>query len=233
MKPRIDAAMCARAAPGGGLRTLLGLALIGVLAVSSACQSAYYSTMEQFGVHKREILVDRVKDAREDQQEAKELFVSTFDQFKALTNYDGGELEKRYKKLSAEYEDCSSKADDVRERIRSVEDVANALFAEWKSEIGQIQNPDIKRNSQASLDSTRARYGELLDAMKKAAAGMDPVLIAFNDHVLALKHNLNAQAISSLQSTVASIQNDVSKLIENMQRSIQEADSFINSMGKS
>lgn len=216
-----------------GRWSLLTLAVLGVLAVSVACQSAYFSTMEKFGVHKRDILVDRVKDAREDQKEAKELFVSTFDQFKALTNYDGGELEKRYKKLNSEYEDCSSKANDVKKRIQSVEDVAAALFTEWKTEIGQIQNPDIKRNSEASLESTQIRYTELADAMKKASSGMDPVLTAFHDHVLALKHNLNAQAISSLQSTVTSIQNDVSKLIDNMQKSIQEADSFINSMGKS
>ncbi|MBL8858071.1 MAG: DUF2959 domain-containing protein [Planctomycetes bacterium] len=201
--------------------------------VSAACQSAYYSAMEKFGVHKREILVDRVKDAREDQKEAKELFVSTFDQFKSLTKFDGGELEQRYKKLNADYEDCSSKAEVVRKRIKSVEDVAEALFTEWQAEIGQIQNPEIKRNSTASLDATKVRYGELRDAMKKASAGMDPVLVAFHDHVLALKHNLNAQAISSLSSTVTSIQNDVSSLIENMQRSIQEADSFINAMGKS
>jgi len=203
-----------------------------LLVLTGACQSAYYGAMEKFGVHKREILVDRVKDAREDQKEAKELFVSTFDQFKALTNYDGGELEKRYKKLNSEYEDCASKADDVRKRIASVEDVAQALFTEWQTEIGQIQNPDIKRNSSTSLEATKVRYGELRDAMKKASTGMDPVLVAFHDHVLALKHNLNAQAISSLQSTVTSIQDDVSSLIENMQRSIQEADSFISSMGK-
>ena len=229
-----------RRQPGGtvarssrGRFVAFALALCPLVAVPLACQTAYYSAMEKFGVHKRDILVDRVKDAREDQKEAKELFVSTFDQFKALTNYDGGELEARYKKLNSEYEDCSSKAEDVRKRIASVEDVAGALFKEWKTEIGEIQNPDIKKNSQASMDSTQARYAELVDAMKKASAGMDPVLVAFHDHVLALKHNLNAQAISSLSSTVTSIQNDVSKLIDDMQRSIQEADSFINSMGKS
>lgn len=216
----------------GGFAFLLVSALA-CLPAATSCQSAYYSTMETFGVHKRDILVDRVKDAREDQQEAKELFVSTFDQFKALTNYGGGELEKRYKKLNSEYEDCASKADDVRKRIQSVEDVAGALFKEWQSEIDQIHNPDIKRNSATQLESTKSRYQELVGAMKKASAGMDPVLVAFHDHVLALKHNLNAQAISSLQSTVTSIQNDVTKLIDNMQRSIQEADSFIKSMGKS
>lgn len=198
-----------------------------------SCQSAYYSVMEKFGKEKRDILVSRVKDARDDQKEAKELFVSTFDQFKALTGYDGGELEKRYKKLSAEYDDCDSKAKDVKKHIQSIEDVADAMFSEWKGEIAEIHNPDIKRQSTESLDATKKRYADLIGAMKHAAAGMDPVLVAFHDHVLALKHNLNAQAIASLQSTVTSIQGDVSKLIDDMQRSIQEADAFIGSMDKS
>lgn len=199
----------------------------------SSCQSAYYSVMEKFGKEKRDILVSRVKDARDDQKDAKELFVSTFDQFKALTGFDGGELEKRYKKLNSEYEDCDSKAKDVHKRIESVEQVAGDLFTEWQSEIDEIHNPDLKRQSRESLDATKKRYAVLLRAMKHAATGMDPVLVAFHDHVLALKHNLNAQAIASLQSTVTSIQGDVSKLIEDMQRSIQEADAFIGSIEKS
>jgi hypothetical protein len=210
---------------------LAALALPGLAGLSS-CESTYYSVMEKFGKEKRDILVSRVEDARDDQKKAKELFVSTYEQFKALTGYDGGELEKRYRKLSSEYDDCDSKAKDVRKRIQSVEDVAGAMFTEWKDEIGEIQNPDLKRQSKESLDATKKRYSDLIGAMKHASAAMDPVLVAFHDHVLALKHNLNAQAIASLQSTVASIQGDVSKLIDDMQRSIQEADAFIGAMDK-
>jgi len=213
------------------LALLAAFAIPGLAGLSS-CESTYYSVMEKFGQEKRDILVSRVEDARDDQKEAKELFVSTFDQFKALTGYDGGELEKRYKKLSSEYEDCDSKAKDVRKRIQSVEDVAGAMFTEWQSEIGQIQNPEIKHQSAASLDATKKRYADLIGAMKHASAAMDPVLVAFHDHVLALKHNLNAQAIASLQNTVTSIQGDVAKLIDDMQRSIQEADAFIGAMDK-
>lgn len=217
---------------------IVSAASIGVLALAAAvwapsCKSAYYSTMEKFGVHKRDILVDRVKEAREDQQEAKEQFVTTFERFKALTGYDGGELEKRYERLSSAYDDCNAKAEDVRERIRSVEDVAEALFDEWKSEIREIQDRDLARRSTESLDDTRERYKELLGAMKRASSAMDPVLTAFRDHVLALKHDLNARAISSLQGTVKSIEEDVSRLIDDMQRSIQEADTFIRAMSPS
>ena len=40
----------------------------------SSCASIYYSTMETFGVEKRDILVDRVEDARDGQEDAKEQF---------------------------------------------------------------------------------------------------------------------------------------------------------------
>ena len=66
--------------------------------------------------------------------------------------------------------------------------------------------------------------------MRAASAQMDPVLATFKDHVLSLKHSLNAQAIDSLKDTGLEIQGDVESLIKNMQASIEEADAFIDSM---
>jgi hypothetical protein len=73
---------------------------------------------------------------------------------------------------------------------------------------------------------------KLINAMKRAETKIDPVLAAFRDQVLYLKHNLNAQAIASLQSELASIETDVAKLIKEMEASIREADKFISSMEK-
>jgi hypothetical protein len=50
--------------------------------------------------------------------------------------------------------------------------------------------------------------------------------------VLYLKHNLNADAISSLQQTATGINTDVENLIRDMNASIAEANSFINDMSK-
>jgi hypothetical protein len=65
---------------------------------------------------------------------------------------------------------------------------------------------------------------------RRAEQSMAPVLVKFRDHVLYLKHNLNAQAIASLKGEAISIQNDISRLIEDMNASIQQADSFIKQM---
>lgn len=210
---------------------LPALLLAGIALAS--CQSAYYSTMEKFGYAKREILVDRVEDAKDEQQEAKEQFVSTYERFKAVTGVQGGKLEDTYSKLNSSYEDCVDRADDVREKIEAVEDVASAMFSEWKSEIAEYSDASLKRASQENLDQTKRRYADLLGSMKKASASMDPVLRAFKDRVLFLKHNLNAQAINSLSETAVAIQDDVTKLIDDMQASIAEADEFLGAMKSS
>jgi len=56
------------------------------------------------------------------------------------------------------------------------------------------------------------------------------VLTTFRDYVLYLKHNLNAQAIASLEGELGGIESDVSSLIRDMEASISEARSFIQSM---
>jgi hypothetical protein len=48
--------------------------------------------------------------------------------------------------------------------------------------------------------------------------------------VLFLKHNLNAQAIASLEGNLATMQTDVTALIAEMEASINEADAFVAGM---
>ena len=107
---------------------------------------------------------------------------------------------------------------------------AEAMFSEWKDELKQYKNEQLRASSRQQLEQTQARYHELIGVMKQAAGKMDPVLAAFKDQVLFLKHNLNAQAIASLQTTTAGIQNDVANLIKDMERSIAEADAFVSQM---
>jgi hypothetical protein len=201
-----------------------------VLLFTAGCQSVYYGTMEKIGKHKREILVDRVEDARDGQQETKEQFASALDKFKSVVNVPTGKLQEKYDTLKAELDKSESKAKAVKKRISDVEDVAEALFDEWTKELEQYNNPDLRAESKTKLDQTRARYTLLIDAMKKAESKIEPVLSAFRDQVLFLKHNLNAQAVASLQSEVTTMEADIGKLIAEMEKSIAEADTFIKTM---
>lgn len=201
-----------------------------VLLVPAGCQSAYYDVMEAFGKEKRDILVERVEEGRDAQQEAKQQFESALEAFKDVTRFSGGELEERYDTLKSEYDDAEERVEEVSERIESIEQVATDLFDEWKAEIDQIASADLKAQSRQMLADTRARYADLMAAMKKAEAKMQPVLVAFNDRVLFLKHNLNAQAIASLSTQVGEIDGKVRDLVRDMEASIAEADEFISAM---
>jgi hypothetical protein len=206
------------------------VAVVVVAGLAAGCQSTYYNAWEKLGYAKRDILVSRVKDARDEQQDAQKQFKTTLERFQEVTQFQGGDLEKQYKKLNSEYEASASAAKDVSKRIASVEDVAKAMFTEWEKELGEYQNADLKRQSQQQLRDTQQRYQQLIVVMKKAESRMQPVLTAFHDQVLFLKHNLNAQAIASLQTTATGIQNDVNRLIADMEASIKEADEFIKQM---
>jgi len=198
----------------------------------SACSSLYYSGLEKIGIPKRDVMVHRVEKARDTQEETKEQFKSALDQFRAATRFQGGDLEATYNKLNGEYEASVKKAEEVRCRIREIEDVSEALFSEWENEITQYSNASLKRSSQNKLRETRSQYQQLIAAMKKAEAKIDPVLVVFKDQVMFLKHNLNAQAIASLKTELGSINTDVSNLIVAMEKSINEANAFIKIMEK-
>ena len=208
-------------------RRLLLVALLAVPFLLSACSSTQYAVMEKFGIHKREILVDRVEDARDSQQQAKEQFANALEEFSAVLNFQGGALEEKYKTLNSVLEESEEHAQKVRDRIDKVEDVAEALFDEWEDELKLYSSDSLRRSSAKKLKETRSHYQNLMTAMQRAEAKIEPVLTPLRDQVLYLKHNLNAQAIASLQSELGRVEGDVSALIREMEAAIREADAFI------
>ncbi|WP_371193664.1 DUF2959 domain-containing protein [Glaciecola sp. SC05] len=208
----------------------LFLAAAMVLLVSgcqSAIDDAYFSMWDKIGVEKRDILVDRVEDAQDSQKEAQEEFADALSQFSALINFDGGELQDIYEKLKDEYEDSKSSAEEVSDRINKVEAVADSLFREWEEELNAIGNANLRRDSASKLKSTRRNYDSLLRSMRRVESSMTPVLASLQDNVLYLKHNLNANAISSLQGELTTIKTDVDSLIKEMNEAIKQSDAFI------
>ncbi|WP_417666479.1 DUF2959 domain-containing protein [Pseudidiomarina sp.] len=209
------------------------LTLVGALAIAivlTGCQSAYYGAMEKVGVHKRDILVGRVDDARDAQSDAQEEFKSALQRLDELLQFDGGELEARYNALNDDYESSKSAAERVYDRIEAIDDVAQALFDEWQDELELYSNDAMRRESERSLRETERRYTSLLQSMERAAATMDPVLSKLQDNVLYLKHNLNAKAVDAIRGEYRSLSSDVDVLIREMETAIQESNAFIESM---
>lgn len=194
------------------------------------CQSAYFAAMEKVGYHKRDILIDRVEQAREAQQETKEQFQSALEAFSALTGFDGGELQDRYNELKDVLERSEAKANEVHERITAVEDVAEALFAEWEDELEQYSSAAMRRASEQQLRDTERRCERLIASMRRAERKIEPVLTPLRDQVLYLKHNLNARAVAALRNELTEVQGDVASLVAELERAVDEADRFISDL---
>ena len=198
----------------------------------SACDTAYINAMDKMGYAKRDLLSSRVKSARDAQADAKKDIQSALDQFGQVVAYQGGDLEATYKKLKSELQNSEDSAETVRNRIEAVENVADSLFSEWKTELGQYSNANLRRKSEEKLTQTKTRYNEMLGAMKRAEQRIDPVLKPLRDQVLYLKHNLNARALAAMKGELVKVDAQVDQLVREMNRSIAEADKFIQTMEK-
>ena len=212
------------------MQTAARFTLSALLVVLTGCSSMYYGAMEKVGVHKRDIMVDRVKGARDSQKAAATEFVDALQQFKSVVDVKGGDLEKKYNKLNAALQKSEARATEVHDRIAAVEDVSEALFKEWKGELKQYSSAELRKASEAELKDAQARYKTLVAAMKQAEAKLEPALKPLRDQVLFLKHNLNAKAIGGLTTEVASIQTKVDDLVRDLQSSVAEADAFIKTL---
>lgn len=197
-------------------------------AATAACTSTYYRALETVGIEKRDVLVDRIDEARKSQSAAKEEFSSALDRYREVVRVDGGELEKTYDSLNSAYKRSERRANEVRGRIRSVETVAEDLFEEWEEEIGEYSDPELSRRSSRLLAETRNDYQDVITAMHRAEESMGPVLTLFNDQVLILRHNLNARAIGSLQAELEAVERATTALIQEMEEAIAEAGRFID-----
>lgn len=211
-------------------RVLVAAGLLSAVSVLSACSSVYYGAMEEIGVHKRDILVKRVDKAKDAQEETKQEFASALEQFQSVVNFHGGDLQREYERLNSAYERSEAKAKAVKTRNDDVENVAKALFREWRVELGEYTNANLRASSAQQLAETESRFRQLMQVMRRAESRMEPVLRTFRDQVLYLKHNLNARAIGALRVELASVEANTAALIREMNVSIAEAQRFIASM---
>jgi len=105
-----------------------------------------------------------------------------------------------------------------------------ALLAETR-----IYSPDPKTGALLNQLAIRPpiewpKHGYLYGTVSVSPDERTLVLRKFRDQVLYLKHNLNAAAIGSLRGQADNIQGDIQRLMEQMNRSIAEADRFIQTL---
>ena len=214
----------------GRVGQLLRLGCVTLALATSGCATVTYSALEKVGIEKRDILVDRVEDARDAQEETREELVSAYDALSTLIDHDGGELEKRYKKLDKAVDRSRDARDDLDDRLKSIDRVSRDLFDEWEEELEIYSSDTLRADQTRKLALARRQYAAMRERMQTARNRVDPVLNVLEDNRLFLKHSLNAQALNALRGQVATIDGQVQALIRDMQLAIDDADAFIDNM---
>lgn len=178
----------------------------------------------------RDLLVDRVEDARDSQQQAAEEFRDALSEFKAVVKMPETELERQYNKLNKAHIRSKAAAEDINKHVDRVVNASNRLLDEWRAELNDYNDPELRRLSERQFDQTRTHAKQLIASMREIENRMKPVLSSFQDQVLYLKHNLNLSAIAALEGEAVVIESNVDALIADMNRSIAAADAFIKAM---
>jgi hypothetical protein len=209
-------------------RVLAFIALAGF--ALAGCDSIYYKTMRKFGWEKRDILVKKVQEARGAQADAQKEFKTTLERFREIVAFDGGSLEDKYNKLNDALQRAEDRAKKVDERIKAVRDVSDDLFKEWQNELGKYSDRRMRQESEKQLRDTKARTETLIRSMAQAQKRVEPVLKPLRDRVLFLKHNLNARAMGALSKELDGVNAEVDALVEDLQKSVAEADAFLAEM---
>ncbi len=195
--------------------------------LSKKIRNVYYNAKESIGEHKRDIVVAHVEQACVSLQATRDEFENALERFKTLVCVNETTLDHKYHLLNRQYQFCCAKSEAVSDRIKAIEQVSEALFAEWESELNEYTNRSLRAHSKQQLKLAKQNYVRLIKAMQKAEAKIQPVLAAFKDQVLYLKHNLNAQAIAALRHEFIEIGIDISQLIWAMEQTIAEASQFV------
>jgi hypothetical protein len=195
--------------------------------LSKKIRNVYYSAKESIGEHKRDMVVAHVEQACVELQETRNDFKDALERFKTLVNVNETTLDHKYNLLNRQYQFCCSKSAGVSSRIKAIEQISEALFKEWENELNEYTNRNLRAHSKQQLKTAKQNYARLIKAMQKAESKIQPVLSAFKDQVLYLKHNLNAQAIAALRHELIEIAVDISQLIHAMELTIAEASHFV------
>ena len=214
----------------GNLQIGRAVFVCALLLALTGCASVQYSALEKVGIHKRDILVDRVEDARDAQSETREQLVTAYEELSALVGHEGGELEKKYERLSKEVDRSRKATQDLDEHLSDIDRVSEDLFDEWESELDLYSSAALRSDQERKLAQARRQFLMMRDRMQTARNRVDPVMAVLTDNVLFLKHSLNAQALAALRGQTAVLEGQVDALIRDMQVAIEEADAFISRM---
>ena len=135
-----------------------------------------------------------------------------------------------YKDLIKDKDNTQTKVEAVRQRVAGMEQEANTLFAAWAKNVEGITEEGLRKKSQARLDDTKKRFGDILSAGKQAREAYDPFMKQLADQITYMGHDLNPEAVASLKPDAAKLNDQATKVFARVDETMKVAREYINSL---
>jgi ElaB/YqjD/DUF883 family membrane-anchored ribosome-binding protein len=202
--------------------------ILAVLAV--AALAAWPARAQDEGVKQVEQLVKKSGATVQAIAETKMQLQKTMDVYNTLMSSDAKNMKSNYKKLQSEMESTEKKRGDIKLRADEMNAEATTLFKSWADSSAGIENADLRKRSEDRLAKTKASFAEIGSLGQKASELYGPFMKTLGDQVTYLGHDLNEQAIHSLQGDAAKVNQRAQELMKSIDDTITVANKNINEL---
>ena len=175
--------------------------------------------------NKHDLLLERLEETVALQEETKQYLLEAYDVLASVSG-DVVEVDAQVDTLTKTYEQSEDIAQNLKKQMKAVDRLAKGLFIEWRRELRQYDNKNLRAKSAENLKKTKDQYQALHLALKKSYQSVEPLLSLLHDNQLYLKHNRSETAMQGFQQEVESAGTQMDSMIETIELSIEESQAF-------
>jgi uncharacterized protein YhaN len=147
-------------------------------------------------------LVERAEDTLKSIDEAEKQLKKVVERYGKLVNGKNVKTRRNeHGKVREELAKLESRAKDVRERSRAMENEASKFFKEWTKGLDGIKDPELKALSRQNMADSQQAYGQVVAAGRSAADQYDGFVTTLGNQLKYLEVDLSDKAIDGLKSS--------------------------------
>lgn len=123
-----------------------------------------------------------------------------------------GDAVKAHDELVDVIESSEDQANDLRKSIEKMQAAAEPVFDQWTKDLEAFSNPEMRQRSQVRLAASRERYDAVVAAVEPVLVEYEAINETLRDHILFLSHDLNPEAMATIQEDVKKVAKEASDL---------------------
>jgi len=174
---------------------------------------------------KHDLLFEQIEESIALQQETKQYIEQAYDVLANVSD-DVGDVEGQTKEINQAYQQSESLAQKLKAKITKVDRTAKTLFIEWRRELRQYNNKNLREKSAQNLDNTKQQYATVRESMQKSYQSIEPLLSLLHDNELYIKHNRSVAAMQGFQSEVKAAGSNIDGILADIETAITDSEAF-------